>query len=101
MVVPLIIIGVIAVAGAVAVWKGGDSGISKAIENITTTKSQKIINEDKQKFQLKKDKRGLGENIYGFLFGEGALLEVNKNPQKAQVPLTGKTRGQSRYARNG
>lgn len=89
LVLPIIILGGIAVAGAVAL-SGGFSGLGSALDRFTKSDERKNFELQKEMNEYHKSKRGFFENAYAFLFGETELRKVgHPNQASPQAPLTG------------
>lgn len=90
MVLPLLIIGAIVIGGGYILTSGGGSQIAEAINRTTKSKARKEHELETDKYELKKNQRGVFDNIYAFFAGEQALKNTYE-PTKQANPASVET----------
>ena len=97
MVLPLIIGAAVIIGGFVLL---SNSNVGEGLNRLTKGEKRKELEVDIERYNHEKDKRGIGNNIYAFLFGETALSNTYQQKNAPQPVNTGQqkqTPAQSRF----
>ena len=102
MVLPLVIGAAVVIGGLVLLT---NSKVGEAALNITKSPGQKALETDIERYEHTKSKRGLWDNAYAFVFGEGALANTYQPgktiPQPVAPGLPHETPAQNRFENYG